>query len=129
MPGSTRVAATRRSCAGTARGDFRAFSLPGGQLHTTTIDVELTGNESIDFGGTRIKAMATPGHTPGSVCYLMERDGVRTLFTGDVISSLVGDETSLVRARWPLGTYSAYMSPRYRGDARAYLGSLRALPQ
>ena len=106
---------------------FSAFSLPGGQLHTTTIDVELTGNESIEFGDTRIKAMATPGHTPGSVCYLMEREGVRTLFTGDVISSLVGDQTSLIRGRWPLGTYSAYMSPRFRGDARAYLTSLRAL--
>ena len=106
---------------------FSAFSLPGGTLHPTTIDVELTGDESIDFGDTRIQVLATPGHTPGSVCYLIERDGLRALFAGDVITSLVGDETSLIRARWPLGTYSAYLTGRFRGDAQAYLSSLHKL--
>jgi glyoxylase-like metal-dependent hydrolase (beta-lactamase superfamily II) len=106
---------------------FSAFALPGGTLHPTTIDVELTGDESIDFGDVRIRVLATPGHTPGSVCYLLERDGLRALFTGDVITSLVGDDTSLIRARWPLGTYSAYLTSRYRGDARAYLSSLHRL--
>jgi glyoxylase-like metal-dependent hydrolase (beta-lactamase superfamily II) len=44
-----------------------------------------------------------------------------------VISMLRGDENPLAEVRKPLGTYSAYLSPRYRGDARAYLASLRAL--
>jgi hypothetical protein len=40
---------------------------------------------------------------------------------------LRGDEQSHDRIWRPLGTYSAYMPPRYRGDARAYAASLRAL--
>ena len=73
------------------------------------------------------RSLATPGHTPGSICYLMDTAGPARIFTGDVISSLVGDETSLIRARWPLGTYSAYLPRRYRGDAHAYLASLHKL--
>jgi glyoxylase-like metal-dependent hydrolase (beta-lactamase superfamily II) len=106
---------------------FSAFSLHGGELHPTRVDVELKGGESIEFGDVRFRALATPGHTPGSICYLMERAGLRALFTGDVISMLVGDEKSHVRIAKALGTYAAYLPPRYRGDARAYLGSLRQL--
>jgi glyoxylase-like metal-dependent hydrolase (beta-lactamase superfamily II) len=106
---------------------FSAFSLPGGELHPTRVDVELKGGDSMTFGDVRFRALETPGHTPGSVCYLMERADLRVLFTGDVISMLLGDERSPVRIAKPLGTYSAYMAPRYRGDAMAYLASLRAL--
>jgi metallo-beta-lactamase class B len=106
---------------------FSAFSLPGGELHPTRVDVELKGGESIEFGDVRFRALAMPGHTPGSICYLLERAGLRALFTGDVISMLVGDEKSHVRIAKALGTYSTYLPPRYRGDAGAYLGSLRQL--
>ncbi|MFI5454430.1 MAG: MBL fold metallo-hydrolase [Isosphaerales bacterium] len=106
---------------------FSAFSLPEGELHPTTIDVALKGGESIAFGDVRFRALATPGHTPGSICYLMERGDLRALFAGDVISMLVGEEKSHVRIWKPLGTYSAYLPPRYRGDAKAYLASLRKL--
>ena len=57
----------------------------------------------------------------------MERAGVRALFAGDVISRLRGDRESHSTYGRPLGTYSVYLPPRYRGDARAYLSSLRAL--
>jgi glyoxylase-like metal-dependent hydrolase (beta-lactamase superfamily II) len=106
---------------------FSAFSLPQGQLHPTTVDVELNGGEVIRFGDVRFRALATPGHTPGSICYLMERGDLRALFAGDVISMLQGDEASPLRIWKPLGTYSAYLPPRYRGDARAYLATLRQL--
>ncbi len=106
---------------------FSTFSLAGGTLHPSAVDVELKGGESLTFGDARIRALAMPGHTPGSVCYLLERDGLRALFTGDVISMLLGDERSSVRIARPLGTYSAYLPPRYRGDAGSYLASLRAL--
>jgi glyoxylase-like metal-dependent hydrolase (beta-lactamase superfamily II) len=101
--------------------------MPDHAPHATPVDVELAGGETLTFGGVRIEALGTPGHTPGSICYLMERDGLRVLFAGDVISMLRGDENPLAEVRKPLGTYSAYLSPRYRGDARAYLASLRAL--
>lgn len=106
---------------------FSAFSLPGGELHPTHVDVELRGGESLTFGDTRIRAIAAPGHTPGSMCFLLERDGRRALFTGDVISMLLGDEKSPNRVAKALGTYSAYLPPRYRGDAASYLATLRTL--
>lgn len=101
---------------------FSTFKMPNHSPHPTTVDVALEGDEVISFGDFRVRVLDTPGHTLGSTCYLMERGGRRVLFSGDVIMRL---------AEKPLGTYSAYLPPRYRGDARSYLVSLqklRALP-
>jgi glyoxylase-like metal-dependent hydrolase (beta-lactamase superfamily II) len=106
---------------------FSAFSMPDVTTHATTIDITLKGGEVIELGSVRFRALAMPGHTPGSTCYLMERSGLRVLFAGDVISMLLGDSASHSRVRMPLGTYSAYLAPRYRGDAVTYLSSLRRL--
>lgn len=106
---------------------FSTFDLPDGELHPTSVDVELKGGESLVFGDVTFKVLATPGHTPGSTCYLMERGDARALFTGDVISMLVGLEKSHQRIDKPLGTYSTYLAPRFRGDAKTYLASLREL--
>jgi glyoxylase-like metal-dependent hydrolase (beta-lactamase superfamily II) len=106
---------------------FSAFELPEGTMHATNVDVALKGGETIDFGDVRFRVLATPGHTPGSICYLMARGTLRALFTGDVISTFLGAEKSRARIARPLGTYSTYMPPRYRGDAEAYLASLRKL--
>jgi glyoxylase-like metal-dependent hydrolase (beta-lactamase superfamily II) len=106
---------------------FSVYFMPNDHPHPTTVDVELTGGESIVFGDTRFLAIGTPGHTPGSICYLLERPGLRALFGGDVISMLRGDDRSHSPERRPLGTYSAYLPPRYRGDARTYLSSLEEL--
>jgi glyoxylase-like metal-dependent hydrolase (beta-lactamase superfamily II) len=88
-------------------------------VHPTAVDVELDGGETIEVGDARFHALATPGHTPGSTCYLVERGDVRALFTGDVVMSLSGAN--------PLGTYATHLAPRYRGDAQAFLSSLRKL--
>jgi glyoxylase-like metal-dependent hydrolase (beta-lactamase superfamily II) len=106
---------------------FSAFFMPDDSPRPTTVDVELKGDEVLDFGDVRFRALATPGHTPGSICYLMERGPLRALFAGDVISGLLGNEEPHAAGRNPLGTYSAYLAPRYRGDAKAYLASLRKL--
>ncbi|MEK6260400.1 MAG: MBL fold metallo-hydrolase [Planctomycetota bacterium] len=97
---------------------FGTFKMPDHSPHPTTVDIELEGHETIAFGNARLQALDTPGHTPGSTCYLIERAGLRVLFAGDVIVRL-GDK--------PLGTYTTYMDPRYRGDAKSYLASLRKL--
>ncbi|MHB9017239.1 MAG: MBL fold metallo-hydrolase [Burkholderiales bacterium] len=44
-------------------------------------DIQLQGDEELSFGNERIRVIATPGHTPGSVSYLW-RDRV---FTGDAL--------------------------------------------
>jgi glyoxylase-like metal-dependent hydrolase (beta-lactamase superfamily II) len=99
---------------------FSTFYMPVETPRSTTVDVELEGEQAIPIGDARFTALASPGHTPGSVCYLLERGGQRVLFSGDVIWSL-SDE------KYPLGTYSTYLSPRYRGDAAAFLTTLRRL--
>ena len=48
-----------------------------GQLH------DLADGDSIAFGHTVLKVLATPGHTQGGVCFYNEQDGV--LFTGDTL--------------------------------------------
>jgi hypothetical protein len=57
----------------------------------------------------------------------MERPGLRALFAGDVIMMLHGDDSPRTELDKPLGTYSAYLAPRYRGDAQDSLATLRRL--
>jgi glyoxylase-like metal-dependent hydrolase (beta-lactamase superfamily II) len=59
--------------------------------------------------------------------YLLERKNLRALFAGDVIMMLRGDEAPRSELGKPLGTYSAYLAPRYRGNAQDSLDSLRRL--
>jgi glyoxylase-like metal-dependent hydrolase (beta-lactamase superfamily II) len=106
---------------------FSTFFMPGHTPHPTTVDVALEGGETVALGDARIQALAMPGHTPGSMCYLLERNNLRVLFAGDVIMMLRGDDKPRTELGKPLGTYSAYLSPRYRGDAQNSLASLRRL--
>lgn len=46
-----------------------------------TPNFALAGNQSIAFGVARILVLHTPGHTPGSVCFLI--DGM--LYSGDML--------------------------------------------
>lgn len=96
---------------------FSTFAMDRYSVHATPVDVELTGGEVLEWGDTQIKAVATPGHTPGSTCYLLQRGDLRVLFTGDTVSSLVIG----------IGTYSAHLAPRYRSNARDYMQSLQRL--
>ncbi len=106
---------------------FSTYYMPNDNPHPTTVDVALEGGEMLAFGDVVIQALAMPGHTPGSVCYLLERTNLRALFAGDVIMMLSGDEMPRTEYRKPLGTYSAYLAPRYRGTANDSLASLRRL--
>ena len=105
---------------------FSFFAMPD-TAHPTTLDVELHGDEILTFGDTRIQVISTPGHTPGSTCYLMERGSLRAMFTGDVIMKFLDDDQAPNQLGKPLGTYSAHLPPRYRGNARDFLASLRHL--
>lgn len=50
-------------------------------LDFETTDVK--NGETLELGPFRFKVIATPGHTPGSVCYYDEKHGV--LFSGDTL--------------------------------------------
>ena len=65
-----------------------------------------------------LRAIATPGHTPGHFSFLDERDG--TLFTGDVFSTLGGLATSAVtNPLFPLVRYGTWHPPTVLESARA----------
>jgi len=96
---------------------FSTYDMPDVDTHATEIDVPLEGGETIELGDVQIRVIATPGHTPGSLCFLLEHDDHRILFTGDTISTITGD----------LGTYGTYLPPRFRSDAGDYLASLKTL--
>jgi glyoxylase-like metal-dependent hydrolase (beta-lactamase superfamily II) len=102
---------------------FSTHFMPDYKAHPTTVDVELSGGEVIPVGDVRFRVIAAPGHTPGSVCYLLEKDGHTALFSGDVVNSVASGS----EPRFGLGTYAAYLAPRYRGDAGAYLATLQTL--
>ena len=69
-------------------------------------DWVISDGELIDIGeGARLKAIHTPGHTPGSMCFLLSSDGETTdiLFSGDTLfpggpgnTSLAGGDFSTI---------------------------------
>ena len=79
-----------RIAAGRADADAIDEEAGGG---TQLVDDRLDGGERFELGdGRRLVAVATPGHTGGTVCYFLEPDGV--LFTGDHI---MGRGTVVIR--------------------------------
>jgi len=56
-------------------------SLFGSKWASYTPDLTVNESSSLSLGKHEIKIIAVPGHTPGSVCYLIENH----LFTGDTI--------------------------------------------
>jgi len=96
---------------------FSTFPMGHVAIHPTDVDVELVGGEAIEIGDVKIQVIATPGHTPGSICYLLERNDQTALFSGDTIMTITGD----------LGTYATYLPPRYRGNSTEYLATLQKL--
>jgi glyoxylase-like metal-dependent hydrolase (beta-lactamase superfamily II) len=68
------------------------------------LDAPLTDQEIIPFGRFAVKAIHTPGHTPGSTCFLLEGDAPR-LFSGDTLfhrsigrTDLWGGDTAAILA-------------------------------
>jgi hydroxyacylglutathione hydrolase len=48
--------------------------------------LELGGDEAIQFGRHEVRAIHTPGHTPGSICLYFEESGqTPLLFAGDTL--------------------------------------------
>jgi glyoxylase-like metal-dependent hydrolase (beta-lactamase superfamily II) len=75
-------------------GDTRrtAASWYGTEMPPLSVDRRITGGEArIDLGERPVTAIHTPGHTPGSVVYLVESDGQRVLFGQDVHGPLHED--------------------------------------
>jgi glyoxylase-like metal-dependent hydrolase (beta-lactamase superfamily II) len=67
--------------------------------------------QELAWGQAKIRAIATPGHTDGSLSYLVEVDGRRVVFSGDVIygEGQIWDLYSMQKGlQWPGGSTSDY---------------------
>jgi glyoxylase-like metal-dependent hydrolase (beta-lactamase superfamily II) len=74
---------------------FRMVGLAG-SLEPVALDGDLTDGDELCAGPLRLRAIHTPGHTPGSTSFALEDAGTTTLFTGDTLfRGAVG--------RWDLG--------------------------
>lgn len=49
------------------------------------VALRLVDGEELKLGNKIFHVIATPGHTPGSVCFLLQVDGKNLLFTGDTV--------------------------------------------
>jgi hydroxyacylglutathione hydrolase len=67
-----------------------------GHFQPVALDGDLTDGDELRAGAVRLRAIHTPGHTPGSTSFAFDDDGETTLFTGDTLfRGAVG--------RWDLG--------------------------
>ena len=63
-------------------------------------DIMLDGDEELPFGKYKIKVLHTPGHTKGSVCYIVED----IMFSGDTLF-----KDTVGRTDFPGGSYDEMM--------------------
>lgn len=77
--------------------DMNLSGIMGTEQVSLEADYLLRDNEELEIAGYRIKTIATPGHTAGSVCYLFEDEDV--LVSGDTLFA-----DSLGRTDLPTGS-------------------------
>jgi glyoxylase-like metal-dependent hydrolase (beta-lactamase superfamily II) len=81
------------------------------------VDATLADGQTVAWGPAKITVIDTPGHTDGSLSYLVEVDGVRAVFCGDAIydAGQVWDLWSLQKRpgkeSWP-GDYHGFLGAR-----------------
>ena len=58
-----------------------AMDIP--EIRTDWKSTDIKDGDILDFGGMKLEVITTPGHSPGSVCFLNREEGV--LFSGDTL--------------------------------------------
>lgn len=80
----------------------RSFGLPINE-EAQALGGYITENQEIIFGDTILKAIHAPGHSPGSMVFYSEKDGV--MFVGDVLF-----RGSIGRTDLPKGNYATLIN-------------------
>lgn len=68
-------------------------------LASVPVDAAVPEYRDVDLSGVRLRVVPTPGHTIGSVSYLLQRDGETIGFSGDLIFA-PGKVWSLAATQW-----------------------------
>ena len=68
-------------------------------IYEQNVDIKLEDGMMLDFAGTEIIVLHTPGHTPGSCCFHIENSGSHVLFSGDTLF-----QSSIGRTDFPGGS-------------------------
>ena len=64
----------------------RMFGIPWSPAVMAPLTRELAGGEVLPFGHREARVLHTPGHTPGSLCFFIERTGeTPVVFSGDTL--------------------------------------------
>ena len=109
-----------KALVGTHADLFEAFGAP---RYPYQIDETLQDGETRELCGMQMQTLYTPGHTAGSVCYLLVgENGEKHLFTGDTLFS-----DSIGRTDFPTGDMSMLRESLRRlcalqGDMPVYAG-------
>lgn len=75
------MAATERTTYEAAGEQMRQFIHRDLPLTTPPVSRWLNDGDLIEVGSLSLRVIATPGHTPGGICFYCEREGI--LFSGD----------------------------------------------
>jgi len=88
-----KVAVARETAAILRQGDEKAIHLemgkkggyyaPDYRFRPCPVDLELADGQEVRVGEITLKVISTPGHAAGHLCFLMEDQGLRHLFSGD----------------------------------------------
>jgi metallo-beta-lactamase class B len=98
--------------------DFHSFFPdPGVPLPRFRVDQPIEETVELNVAGIKLTAIASPGHTAGSICYTLRRGDHTIFFGGDTVMTLEGN----------LGTFGTYYDARYGADAESYLNTLKSL--
>jgi glyoxylase-like metal-dependent hydrolase (beta-lactamase superfamily II) len=86
--------------------DYDASSLANTRARSIPVARRLADYETFEWRGYLIQAVPTPGHTRGSVTYMVEIDGQACAFSGDLIAA-TGRVDTIHDLQWQYGAPDA----------------------
>ncbi len=94
-----------------ATGAKTAMSVFDAKAYLRSADLYLADGDEVEFGAFKLTVLATPGHTPGSLCFLVGNH----LFTGDTLLAggigKQGPDTDLRRQVMSIGSRILALPP------------------
>ena len=64
---------------------FSGVKIYGGSKQCQGLTDQVKHGDSFNVGSIKVSAHATPCHTQDSICFFVEEDGQRAVFTGDTL--------------------------------------------